>query len=396
MSENPTVFLPGIKGSKLIDTYPLDFRLRWSLEDMTIGNVWEDEEDLALDNGSADRGYHMLREHEVFSLAYRQFVNRLRHWVSPHVYVFPYDWRLPLEETSARLTDFLKRVRGKFGTDTPINFVTHSMGGLIVRSYLWRMMREGALDRIGRLVFIAPPFKGSLNAVEVLIKGEKQGLFGSAEGFRKVARGFPSVYQLLPHYQDAIRNATTKEEMDIFKIQSWQANVLEPGKGFRADFLENAEDFHRGGSRDQERRGRAPMIADEALRKQLGDRSLVLISTGHETMQQIPVEPNETNQNRNWYDFKRAKRDENGDGVVSVRSAAVEGITLCIFEDAPKHAFVCRAEEVAEATSDWLKAGRALKRTPRRRNTAVDRRAPRTIPPWDPGAKSRAYTVKVK
>jgi pimeloyl-ACP methyl ester carboxylesterase len=395
MSEHPTIFLPGIKGSKLIDTYPLEFESRWSLEDLTIGNVWEDEDDLALTDGLYDPGPRMLRDHEIFALAYRQFVGRLRHWVSRHVYVFSYDWRLPLETTSAKLTDFVDRVRGKFSPETRVNFVTHSMGGLIVRSYLWRMMQTGRLDEIGQLVFIAPPFKGSLNAVEVLIKGEKQGLFGSAKGFRKIARGFQSVYQLLPSYPGAVYNKDTSGGMDIFEVQDWQENVLEPGKGFRADFLHVAEAFHQGGSGTHGGASPAPMITDEDLKEKLGARSLVLISTGHKTMQRIPVEPNEAHQNRNWYNFKAAKTDKNGDGVVSVHSAAVDGIPLGIFEGAPGHAFVCREEEVANTTSDWLKEGQALRPTPRTRRTAIERRPARTFPPWDPEKRSSGHTVKV-
>jgi pimeloyl-ACP methyl ester carboxylesterase len=315
--------------------------------------------------------------------------------VGRHVYVFSYDWRLPLETTSAKLADFLKRVRGKFEPGTPVNLVTHSMGGLIVRSYLWRLMQAERLEEVGRLVFIAPPFKGSSSAVEVLIKGEKQGLFGSAKGFRKIARGFRSVYQLLPCYPGAIYNKDTGEDMDIFKARNWQENVLQPEKGFRPDFLEVAEAFHRGGSGTHEGPSPAPMMTDEDLRRNVGDRCLVLLSTGHKTMQGIPVDPNEAHQNRNWYDFKAAKADKNGNGVVSVHSAAVDGIPLGIFEGAHGHGFVCREEEVANTTSDWLTVGQALKRTPRTRSTAIKRRTPRKFPVWDPKKKSSTHTVKL-
>ena len=36
------IFVPGIKGTKLVDTYPTDFKVRWSLEDMVVGSVFED------------------------------------------------------------------------------------------------------------------------------------------------------------------------------------------------------------------------------------------------------------------------------------------------------------------------------------------------------------------
>lgn len=59
-----------------------------------------------------------------------------------------------IEELSNR---YLKKAVDVFCKDRKVNFVTHSLGGIIVRKYL----SDNKLENMGRVVMIAPPNQGS-------------------------------------------------------------------------------------------------------------------------------------------------------------------------------------------------------------------------------------------
>lgn len=56
--------------------------------------------------------------------------------------------------------ELLMHVRSRNDIDT-INFVTHSMGGLVVRSMLGEAMRDSTFPPLGRIVMLSPPNQGT-------------------------------------------------------------------------------------------------------------------------------------------------------------------------------------------------------------------------------------------
>lgn len=378
------VLIPGIKGSKLVDTYPPDFNVRWSLEDMLVGDLLEDALDFELRDGLYDVGdQHVFREWELINAAYKPMIHRLRRWVDRRLYLFPYDWRLPMERNAVRLNDFIDHLQGKLAHhgDEKISFVAHSMGGLLLRSALG-LRRPRPFDGIGKIVFIATPFKGACDTTRVLIAGEKQGWLGNSVDFRKLARGFQSVYQLLPSYPDALINKSTGKQLDVFDADCWQKNVLQ-AETFRSDFLANAEAFFKAGRAKHGGESAAPMLSDGALRKHAG-QILVMMATGHQTMRQVPVDC-DNKPNPNWFDFDEARRDHLGDGRVHLRSAAIRDITLAAYNGAKPHGMTCRDETIINSTSMWLQQGKLIKMQSRTARDRV-RRSRRKVDyfaPWD-------------
>ena len=366
------VLIPGIKGSKLADTYPPHFDVRWSLEDLVVGDLFEDPLDFELRDGLYDvADTHVFREWELMNVSYKPMIHRLRQWVDKRLYLFPYDWRLPIERNAVKLNDFINHLQGKLAHygDEEIHFVAHSMGGLLLRSALG-LRKPRPFDGVGRIVFISPPFRGACDTTRVLIAGERQGWFGNSEDFRKLARGFQSVYQLLPSYPDALINATTGKHLDVFDKACWQKNVLQ-AQTFRSDFLANAEAFFKAGRARHGGDSSAPMLSDSALRKH-SDQVLVMLSTGHQTMRQVSVDC-DNKPNPNWFDFEQARKDHLGDGRVHLKSAAIRGITLAAYKGAKPHGMSCRDETIINSTSMWLTQGKLLRMQPRSARDRVRR-----------------------
>lgn len=378
------ILVPGIKGSKLADTYPPNFDVRWSLEDLVVGDLFEDPLDFELRDGLYDaHDQHVFREWELINFAYKPMIHKLRQWVDKRLYLFPYDWRLPIEVNADRLNDFIDHIKGKLAHrgNEDVNFVAHSMGGLLLRSALG-LRRPRPFDGIGRIVFVAPPFRGACETTRILIAGEKYGWLGNSEDFRKLARGFQSVYQLLPSYRDALVDINDGGQLDVFDQQCWQANVLK-APTFRPDFLAHAEAFVKAGRARHGGTSDAPMLSERALRTH-AEKVLIILSTGHQTLRQVQVDC-ANGPNPNWFDFKAAKSDELGDGRVHLRSVAVRDITLAAYKGAKVHGMACRDETIINSTSMWLQQGRLIKMQPRTARDSVRRRKRKTdyFAPWD-------------
>ncbi|HEX2489693.1 MAG TPA: hypothetical protein VHR27_09825 [Blastocatellia bacterium] len=141
------------------------------------------------------------------------------------LYLFPYDWRRDVVESARALGCMIEELKRRLGRpDLRFDLVTHSMGGLVARYYAMYGERD-VLDvvvacpdwsgarNLNRVLMIAAPNAGSMNALRVLLKGFSAMSF--AMPFRALPRSFsrqmpfarvglrvtftlPAIYQLLP------------------------------------------------------------------------------------------------------------------------------------------------------------------------------------------------------
>jgi hypothetical protein len=232
---NPVIVVPGITASSLRDAYQLDAETVW-------GAMRRDELRVALHPD--DLRYELMEPARVeadgvFRLLYGSLVEELRTElgapgaVTP-VYPFAYDWRQPLALTAARLGAFIEEVIGRTSLlrhyrragyhEAPrVDVVAHSMGGLVLAGYL---ADARGTARVNRVVTIATPFRGSLEAPIRVVTGTAQ--LGEVEPpnprDRFAARLTPALYHLLPDFHGAIPG-DDGVSTDLFDAAAWQPSV---------------------------------------------------------------------------------------------------------------------------------------------------------------------------
>jgi hypothetical protein len=163
-----------------------------------------------------------------------------------NLFEFPYDWRRDNRVAARRLQrqsrEWLSAWRESSGAnDAKLVLVGHSMGGLISRYFLecldgWRDTRT--------LVTFGTPYRGSLNAVDMLVNGKKIQFIDLTD----LARSFTSIHQLLPTYACYIDGNADPAYLDEADVPQLDRAKVKAGLDFHRE-IAAAVDEHR---KDQE------------------------------------------------------------------------------------------------------------------------------------------------
>ncbi|HAV63352.1 MAG TPA: hypothetical protein DCY13_13425 [Verrucomicrobiales bacterium] len=234
---HPVIFIPGITASELSDEYPADHERVWGVLRKDFARIALHPDETRYEAKEPA----VVRADRVFRLVYEEFIEELRHNLSPQpdqptpVFAFPYDWRQPLERTARDLAAFIDEVIGRTGllrhyhrarydTDPKVNLVGHSMGGLVIAEYL---AQNPSQHRVHKLASLGTPYRGSFEAVLKVATGTAAiGSNQSASREREVARVTPALYHLLPRYPGAVAPARGLES-DLFNVATWQPSVMD-------------------------------------------------------------------------------------------------------------------------------------------------------------------------
>lgn len=221
MTSDAIIYLPGIMGSELVDAngdVVWGARLGKFVRHLFFRDVLERIEPSADDGIRASRTIQFPSYLPFMSTMepYTNLGKRLSTIVPDEaaVLAYPYDWRHSITDAAAKLVpvarQHLANWQNRFreldpdvraGLPEPkLTLVGHSMGGLVASQYLTAHQGDGA-ENVRQIVTLGTPFRGSLDAVQVLATGKKLpfGLF--SESLRASAQKMPGLYELIAHYK---------------------------------------------------------------------------------------------------------------------------------------------------------------------------------------------------
>lgn len=236
----PIIFIPGIEATNLVNSNSFGFESVWNAFD-NIGTALLTkvmgpyiEERLQERPLYDERVESIIERGSIAKLPYEKTILNLlrklntKREVTHPIYLFGYDWRLSNVENGRRLGVFVQYLKEKLNTSEPFHFITHSMGALVFGCYLKQFTDY---QHIGKVILCAPPFLGSPYALIHMIKGDGgfksflNNIFGRDEDIREVVRTFPSIYELLPVYDNALTYIPDGAPLNLLEKQYWQPNI---------------------------------------------------------------------------------------------------------------------------------------------------------------------------
>lgn len=248
------VVLPGIMGSLLnlgsrrIWISPMELR-RGGLAKLNVGRGQAGVSAVGLHPVYAPLAATLSRNHQVF--------------------LFPFDWRLDIEQSATELNDFIVShvLAGK--DKRPVHLVAHSMGGLVARWLIHQYPRTWAKTTVesthrdgGRLLMLGTPNRGSYAiplafcGADALVKGVAAiDTTHDRTAIAEILASFPGIYQMLP--------APTLDVDDdhalLYQATRWSNRQIDQS------LLTKAEQFHAALEGDPADNARLAYVAGDGV-----------------------------------------------------------------------------------------------------------------------------------
>jgi len=202
-TKNPVIFIPGIMGSQL---YDLEGNLVWieySLKLTKLGEGMRMQNALIVKNNEINQVTIPENEREYGAMGpigypYKKIVDRLSdEFPDRGVYFFSYDFRQSKSDSAYWLNLQIQNILQKTG-GSKVDLVAHSLGGLVVSTYLETYGGE----HIRKIITAATPYEGTHDTINTALTGElKYVPAGWLEAVTKLTKevrtSFPSSTELI-------------------------------------------------------------------------------------------------------------------------------------------------------------------------------------------------------
>lgn len=247
----PVVIMTGFGQMKLYD--PITQRIVWGTPHTMVQTRWADDIDLPVDPVTAEvgrdrliaRGFVGLRSSFNYAWHLGRMLERYAGYepaddtIPPDqqeprfLYRFAYDFRLSVMENARLLDEHIEAIRRAHRNPAlEVDLLTHSLGGLIARTYLgigtasiddpsaWDAGAALAASKVGNAVLLAPPQGGTIDAFRVMVQNER---FALRVLFPEWSALYPSITEMLPTDGEIfIGEDGTQIEADIWDVETWQ------------------------------------------------------------------------------------------------------------------------------------------------------------------------------
>lgn len=257
-SKTPVLIIPGIGGSELNN----DEDLIWADLSQMFSDIGDDflTDNLMLyDNGESVEEIEAENVIQViFNVPFLN-INIFKDLFDDLVengypqdldlFLFPYDWRLNLDNTKDLLKDKIEEIKSQTGAPK-INIIAHSMGGLLVKDYI----NFYGKNSIEKLIFVGTPHLGAPKAGKVLLEGDNLSIpWLEEERIKEVAKNSPALHQLLPNpnyftnFQGYIYQSNSSGSLDYQETKQFLINqnsseiIMDLTENFWSKELENLD-----------------------------------------------------------------------------------------------------------------------------------------------------------
>ena len=343
----PVIFIPGIEATNLIDSNTFDFSNVWNAFDSLMTSVGTKITGVYIEQKLEQQGLYdehpdvIVERYHMARLPYEKSIANIKSKINDGnkipdpIYLFGYDWRLSNVENGRRLDTFIKYLQQKLKNQQleGFRFLTHSMGALVFSCYL---NMQTTYDHIDKVILCAPPFLGSPYSYVHMIKGDGgfksflNRVFGRDEDIRKVVRTYPSLYELLPVYDNALTYTEDDSNASLLVKDSWQENVYDDISTLFDQRLADLAVFRNVKAKKNSLADLSTLPAD------VRQRMVILVGSGDDTVVYMKADKDAKIANTLRLDMLKDSKDSHGNPIDRNGDGTVPYVSSTFFKDSIK------------------------------------------------------------